>query len=219
MEEAGAARRAHDERTTTVAGPTRGFLGRRRERDPRLPPGQYDAGRDWPVLTAEPTPRISPETWSITVDGRVEQPTTWTWDEAHALPRSEYRGDIHCVTTWSKFGTWFAGISVDSLLEAARPTDEAHFVMATSKTGYTTNLPLADVTDGKAWVVWEYEGGPLPIEHGGPVRLLVPHLYFWKSAKWVTRLTLMQRDQPGFWEQNGYHDRGDPWLEQRYQGD
>jgi DMSO/TMAO reductase YedYZ molybdopterin-dependent catalytic subunit len=202
-----------------VAGPTRGFLGRRRERDPRLPPGQYDVGRDWPVLTAEPTPRIAPETWSITVDGRVENPTTWSWDDVHRLPPSEYRGDIHCVTTWSKFDTHFAGVSVDTLLEAARPTGDAHFVMATAKTGYTTNLPLEDVTGGKAWIVWEFGGEPLPVEHGGPVRLLVPHLYFWKSAKWVTRLTLLQRDQPGFWEQNGYHDRGDPWREQRYQGD
>ncbi len=143
-----------------MAGPTRGFLGRRRERDPRLPPGQYDTGRDWPVLTAEPTPRIAPETWRITVDGRVEEPTTWTWDEAHRLPRSEYRGDIHCVTTWSKFDTWFAGVSVDTLLEAARPTAGAQFVVATSKTGYTTNLPLADVTGGRAWVVWEYDGCP-----------------------------------------------------------
>ena len=165
-----------------MAGPTRGFLGRRRERDPRLPPGQYDVGRDWPVLTAEPTPRISPE-------------------------------------TWSKFDTHFAGVSVDTLLEAARPTAEAHFVMATSKTGYTTNLPIEDVTGGKAWLVWEFDGKPLPIEHGGPVRLLVPHLYFWKSAKWVTRLELMAEDRPGFWEQNGYHDRDDPWREQRYQGD
>src|SRR5215217_273609 len=133
-----------------MAGPTRGFLGRR-ERDPRLPPGQYDVGRDWPVLTAEPTPRISPETWSITVDGRVEQPTTWTWDEAHRLPPSEYRGDIHCVTTWSKFDTRFSGVSVDTLLEAARPTPEAHFVRPTRKTGNTPNRPLKDVTGGKAW--------------------------------------------------------------------
>jgi DMSO/TMAO reductase YedYZ molybdopterin-dependent catalytic subunit len=202
-----------------MASVTRGFLGRGRQpRDEahRLPPGQYDVGRDWPVLTAEPTPRIAPETWSIAVDGRVESPSSWTWDEAHRLPRSEYRGAIHCVTTWSKFDTWFAGVSVDTLLEAARPTAEAHFVMATSKTGYTTNLPLEDVTGGKAWVVWEYDGGPLPIEHGGPVRQLVPHLYFWKSAKWVAGIRVMDHDEPGFWEANGYHNRGDPWKEERY---
>jgi DMSO/TMAO reductase YedYZ molybdopterin-dependent catalytic subunit len=192
-----------------MAGVTRGFLGRR-ARDPRLPPGQYDVGKDWPVLTAEPTPRITPENWSITVDGLVEQPTTWTWDEAHALPGSEYRGDIHCVTTWTKFDTRFTGVSVDTLLELARPAAEAQFVMATSRTGYTTNLPLSDVTGGRAWIVWDFDGKPLPIEHGGPVRML---------AKWITRITLRERDSPGFWEQNGYHDRGDPWREQRYQGD
>jgi DMSO/TMAO reductase YedYZ molybdopterin-dependent catalytic subunit len=203
-----------------VPGTTRGFFGRSRAaRDPRLPPGQYDARDDWPVLHAEATPRLDTDRWTFTVEGLVEQPSTWTWAEMHALPPSRYSGDIHCVTTWSKFDTWFAGVSVDTLLEAAQPLPDAHFVMATSKTGYTTNLPLEDVTGGKAWVVWEFDGKPLPIEHGGPVRLLVPHLYFWKSAKWVTKLTLMHRDQPGFWEQNGYHDRGDPWREQRYQGD
>src|SRR3954447_19141986 len=199
--------------------PTRGFFGRRRERDPRLPPGQYDVGNDWPGLTAEPTPRIAPETWSITVDGKVANPTTWTWDQIHELPRSEYHGDIHCVTTWSKFGMSWAGVSVDTLLAAARPSANASYVLALAHTGYTTNLPMADVTDGKAWVAWEVDGGPLPTEHGGPARLLVPHLYFWKSAKWVAGLQLMDHDEPGFWERNGYHDRGDPWLEQRYQGD
>jgi DMSO/TMAO reductase YedYZ molybdopterin-dependent catalytic subunit len=199
---------------------TRGFLGRRRPARPdRLPPGQYDAGSAWPTLTAEATPRLDLEAWRMTVDGAVESPQSWTWSDVQAMPGSSYVGDIHCVTTWSKFDMTFTGVSVDTLLEAARPTDAAHFVMAHSTTGYTTNLPLEDVTGGKAWVVWSVDGKPLPTGHGGPVRLLVPHLYFWKSAKWVTRLELMERDRPGFWEQNGYHDRGDPWLEQRYQGD
>jgi DMSO/TMAO reductase YedYZ molybdopterin-dependent catalytic subunit len=199
---------------------TRGFLGRKRpERPDRLPPGQYDTGSSWPTLTAEATPRLDVESWTMTVDGLVARPQSWSWDEIHALPESTYVGDIHCVTTWSKFDMTFRGVSVDMLLEAATPLPEARFVMAHSTTGYTTNLPLADVTGGKAWVVWEVDGKPLPAGHGGPVRLLVPHLYFWKSAKWITRLELMQRDRPGFWEQNGYHDRGDPWLEQRYQGD
>jgi DMSO/TMAO reductase YedYZ molybdopterin-dependent catalytic subunit len=123
------------------------------------------------------------------------------------------------VTTWSKFDVVFGGVTVDSLLGAARPRDEARFLIARSETGYTTNLPLADVTDGRAWVVWEYDGRPLTPEHGGPVRLLVPHLYFWKSAKWISRLELTSDNRPGFWERNGYHDRGDPWLEQRYEGD
>jgi DMSO/TMAO reductase YedYZ molybdopterin-dependent catalytic subunit len=199
---------------------TRGFLGRRRSpHKDRLPPGQYDTGSSWPVLTAEVVPHLVPEQWTMTVDGLVENPHTWSWRDVHALPASTYFGDIHCVTTWSKFDVTFAGISVDALLEVARPRPEAAFVMAHSTTGYTTNLPLVDVTGGKAWVVWEYDGKPLPVEHGGPVRLLVPHLYFWKSAKWVTRLELMAHDRKGFWEQNGYHDRGDPWAEQRYQGD
>ena len=199
---------------------TRGFSGKRRpERPDRLPPGQYDTGTDWPVLTAEAMPDLAPEDWTITVDGLVERPHTWTWREAHALPGSTYFGDIHCVTSWSKLDVTFGGLSVDELLGIAGPLPEAAYVMAHSTTGYTTNLPLADVTGGKAWLAWEYEGRPLTVEHGGPVRLLVPHLYFWKSAKFVSRLELMAEDRPGFWEQNGYHDRGDPWLEQRYQGD
>jgi DMSO/TMAO reductase YedYZ molybdopterin-dependent catalytic subunit len=198
---------------------TRGFLGRRRERDPRLPPGQYDVGSGWPVLTAEATPRVDPERWSMTVDGLVDSPTTWTLRELQQLPGSTYAGDIHCVTTWSKLDTSFTGVSVDTLLAAARPRASATHMVATSTTGYTTNLPLADITDGKAWLVWEHEGKPLPREHGGPVRMLVPHLYFWKSAKWITKITLLDHDEPGFWEVNGYHDRGDPWREQRFDGD
>jgi DMSO/TMAO reductase YedYZ molybdopterin-dependent catalytic subunit len=203
-----------------MSGPTRGFFGRRRQTEGgRLPPGQYDTGADWPVLSAEVTPRLDTASWTFTVDGLVERPTTWTWDEIHALPASSYRGDIHCVTTWSKLGMHFDGVSVDTLLAAAGPRPEAAFVLARSHTGYTTNLPLSDVTGGRAWVVWEADGAPLPTEHGGPARLLVPHLYFWKSAKWVSGLGLSDHDTPGFWERNGYHDRGDPWLEQRYQGD
>jgi DMSO/TMAO reductase YedYZ molybdopterin-dependent catalytic subunit len=198
--------------------PTRGFHGRA-NRDPRLPPGQYDVGRDWPVLTAEATPTISTESWTFSVGGLVEQPMRWTWDEIRALPDSTYAGDIHCVTTWSKLGVSFRGVSVDTLLAAARPSTSASHVLATTHTGYTTNLPLGDVTGGQAWVVWEYGGEPLAREHGGPARLLVPHLYFWKSAKWVSGLEILDHDEPGFWEQNGYHDHGDPWLEQRYQGD
>ena len=198
---------------------TRGFGARHAERDPRLPPGQYDTGRTWPVLTAEATPRLDTATWTFKVEGLVETPTTWTWDEMHALPPSVYNGDIHCVTTWSKLGMTWNGVSVDTLLAVAKPQPTASYVMAFSHTGYTTNLPLSDVTGGQAWVAWDAEGAPLGREHGGPARLLVPHLYFWKSAKWVAGLRLMDHDEPGFWERNGYHDRGDPWLEQRYQGD
>ena len=198
---------------------TRGFLGRQRERDPRLPPGQYDAGTQWPVLNAEATPRISTDRWTFTVEGLVEREKTWTWDEIHALPASRYEGDIHCVTTWSKFGMRFDGVSVDTLLDAAGVLPTATHAIAVAHTGYTTNLPLADVTGGRAWVVWDVDGEPLTREHGGPARLLVPHLYFWKSAKWVSGLRLLDHDEQGFWERNGYHDRGDPWTEQRYQGD
>ena len=198
---------------------TRGFSGRRREPRGRLPPGQYDAGAAWPVLNAEATPTIPTETWTFSITGLVEQPTTWTWDEIHALPPATYRGDIHCVTMWSKFDMTFAGVSVDTLLDVAGPAANATHVMVHSHTGYTTNLPLKDITDGQAWVVWEYDGAPLPVEHGGPARMIVPHLYFWKSAKWLSGMELMDHDEPGFWERNGYHDLGDPWREQRYQGD
>ena len=201
-----------------MAKVTRGFVGRRRH-DADLPPGQYDAGTTWPVLTAEVTPRLDLATWTFTVEGEVEQPTAWSWEEIHVLPPSDYQGDIHCVTTWSKLGVHFSGVSVDTLLAIARPLRTATHVLAFSHTGYTTNLPLAYVTGGKAWVVWEYDGAPLTPDHGGPARLLVPHLYFWKSAKFVAGLQLLDHDEPGFWERNGYHDRGDPWLEQRYQGD
>ena len=203
-----------------MADSTRGFLGRgRAARDERLPPGQYDARDDWPVLHAEATPTVDPAAWTFSIEGLVERPTTWTWDELHAMEPSTYAGDIHCVTAWSKLGVTFTGVSVDDLLAVAVPQGTATHAMAYSSTGYTTNLPLADLVGGQAWVVWEYDGAPLPVIHGGPVRLLVPHLYFWKSAKWVAGLRIMDHDEPGFWEQNGYHDRGDPWLEQRYQGD
>jgi DMSO/TMAO reductase YedYZ molybdopterin-dependent catalytic subunit len=203
-----------------MANPTRGFFGRgHANRDSRLPPGQYDTGDLWPVLTAEVTPKLSTDNWTFKVEGLVEQPTTWSWNEIHTLSPSAFSGDIHCVTTWSKLGVTFDGVSVDTLLEAARPLPAATHILAFSHTGYTTNLPLADVTGGRAWVAWSFAGRPLPVEHGGPARLLVPHLYFWKSAKWVAGIRLLDHDEPGFWERNGYHDRGDPWLEQRYQGD
>jgi DMSO/TMAO reductase YedYZ molybdopterin-dependent catalytic subunit len=176
-------------------------------------------GRDWPVLTAEPTPTLDTASWTFRVEGLVARPTTWTWDQIHAVPASAYQGDIHCVTTWSKLGISFQGVSVDDLLSAAVPSDQATHVLAFSHTGYTTNLPLPDVTGGRAWVVWNVDGQPLARDHGGPARLLVPHLYFWKSAKWIAGIRVLDHDEPGFWEQNGYHDRGDPWLEQRYQGD
>ena len=203
-----------------MPGVTRGFGGRAHAaRDQRLPPGQYDAGDTWPVLAAEPTPRLDLGRWSLTVNGLVESPTTWSWSDVQALPRSSYDGDIHCVTTWSKLGIRFAGVSVDTLLAATSPRPTATHMVARSHTGYTTNLPLTDITGGKAWIVWEADGQPLHPEHGGPARMIVPHLYFWKSTKWISGIELLDHDEPGFWERNGYHDRGDPWLEQRYAGD
>jgi len=198
---------------------SRGFSGRRRVPDElaaRLPPGQY-AETGFPVLTAGPTPRVETGEWSFAVDGMVATARQWTWQEFAQLQFEEVPCDIHCVTKWSKLGTSFRGVSMDTLLAAAEPM--ADFAMVSSYGGYTTNLALADLTGGKAWVVTEHEGAPLPREHGGPARLLVPHLYFWKSAKWVTGVRLMDHDEPGFWESNGYHNRGDPWQEQRYWND
>jgi DMSO/TMAO reductase YedYZ molybdopterin-dependent catalytic subunit len=171
------------------------------------------------VLTAEATPTVDAERWTLRIDGLVEEPVTWTLAQLRALPTTTWRGDIHCVTTWSKLDTSFVGVDVDTLLGAARPLPQATHAMVTSTTRYRTNHRLADLTDGQAWVVWDHEGRPLPREHGGPVRMIVPHLYFWKSAKWVASITLLDHDEPGFWEVNGYHLRGDPWLEQRFHGD
>jgi DMSO/TMAO reductase YedYZ molybdopterin-dependent catalytic subunit len=198
----------------------RGFHGRRPAPGGRLPPGQYET-RDFPVLSAGPTPRVSLATWDFTIRDGAGHSIRWSWDELQSLPHDTPTVDIHCVTKWSKFGTHWEGISVDTLLDGARAAGVAdgQFVLAFCDGGYTTNLPLADVTGGKAWIAFGYDGAPLPPEHGGPGRLLVPHLYFWKSAKWIRGLRILERDEQGFWEKLGYHDRGDPWREQRYQGD
>jgi DMSO/TMAO reductase YedYZ molybdopterin-dependent catalytic subunit len=195
---------------------SRGFKRHRSTPDEfadRLPPGQY-AESGFPVLTAGPTPHIDPVDWQLRIDGMVAKEREWTWEEFRRLPFETVPCDIHCVTKWSKLGTSFGGVSVDTLLEEVEPLGA--YATAYSNGGYTTNLALEDLTDGKSWVVIEHEGEPLPREHGGPARLLVPHLYFWKSAKWVAGLRVMDHDEPGFWETNGYHNRGDPWKEQRY---
>jgi len=197
---------------------TRGF--RRRHEEPpagtKLPPGQYlTAG--FPVLSAGPTPNVPLDQWRLSVSGAVDGERSWSWDEFRALPSESITVDIHCVTSWSKLGTGWEGVSVDTLLDGVEPLGA--YVMVHSYGGYTTNLPIEDLIDGKAWVAYAYDGAPLEPEHGGPARLLVPHLYLWKSAKWVRELVFMDEDEPGFWESLGYHDRGDPWREQRYQGD
>jgi len=195
---------------------TRGFSGRRSAEDDRLPPGQYLTG-DFPVLSAGPTPRVPLDAWRFTVRTESDQGHEWTWPELTALAVEEVTVDLHCVTRWSKLDTVWRGVSLDTLLEDVETA--ADFALVHSYGGYTTNLPLEDLLDGQAWVAFEYDGDELAPEHGGPARLLVPHLYLWKSAKWVRGIDLMLQDEPGFWEQLGYHDYGDPWREQRYQGD
>ena len=197
---------------------SRGFRGRRRPVDEsgRVPPGQYVTD-DFPVLSAGPTPHTPLGQWDFSIVGEVAEPRRWSWDEFRALPSETVTKDIHCVTKWSKLDTTWEGVSLDALLDEIE-TDAA-YVTAFCDGGYTTNLPLEDVVDGKAWIAFSYDGEPLEPEHGGPARLLVPHLYFWKSAKWVRGLRLMSEDEPGFWESLGYHVYGDPWQEQRYWGD
>jgi DMSO/TMAO reductase YedYZ molybdopterin-dependent catalytic subunit len=194
---------------------TRGFHGRR-DNDVDLPPGQYLV-RDFPVLSAGPTPKISIEDWTLRVVTETGARHEWNWARFTALPSEEPTVDLHCVTRWSKLTTRWRGVSLDTLL--ADVESAADYVMVHSYGGYTTNLPLADLLDGQAWIAYEYEGDPLEPVHGGPARLLVPHLYLWKSAKWVHTLQLTLDDEPGFWESLGYHNYGDPWREQRYDGD
>jgi DMSO/TMAO reductase YedYZ molybdopterin-dependent catalytic subunit len=198
---------------------SRGFHGRRRTpagEEGRVPPGQYVTS-DFPVLSAGPTPHTPTETWTFSITQRGGALKSWTWDEMRALPEENVTTDIHCVTRWSKLDTRWQAVSIDTLLEQVE--HQAAYVLAFSDGGYTTNLPLQDVTGGQAWLAYGYDGGPLPPEHGGPARLLVPHLYFWKSAKWVRGLDLLDHDEAGFWETYGYHMYGDPWKEQRYAGD
>jgi DMSO/TMAO reductase YedYZ molybdopterin-dependent catalytic subunit len=169
------------------------------------------------VLSAGPTPRTPLDQWSFSIQGLVDEARTWSWEELTALPSETFTVDIHCVTKWSKLDTTWTGVSLDTLLDGVETS--ADFVTAWSDGDYTTNMPLEDLRGGRAWVVWEYDGEPLEPAHGGPARLLVPHLYFWKSAKWVRGLVLTAEDEPGFWEAAGYHNYGDPWREQRYYGD
>ena len=197
---------------------SRGFKGKRRDvgSSSRVPPGQHVVG-DFPVLSAGPTPRVELARWDFSIAGEIDEPKRWTWDEFRVLPSETITVDIHCVTKWSKLDTVWTGVSVDTLMEGVETA--ADFATVFCDGGYTTNLPLDDLTGRKAWVVYEYDRKPLDPEHGGPVRLLVPHLYLWKSAKWVRGIALQSEEHPGFWESNGYHMRGDPWHEQRYWGD
>ena len=198
---------------------SRGFHGRRGTpagEEGRVPPGQY-VTKDFPVLSAGPTPHTPLNQWTFSIRRKNSELKSWSWDEFQALPAETVTVDIHCVTRWSKLDTQWRGVSMDTLLGAV-DHDEG-YILAFCDGGYTTNLPIADVTGGRAWVAYEYDGQPLHPEHGGPARLLVPHLYFWKSAKWVRGVELLDHDEPGFWETYGYNMYGDPWKEQRYSGD
>ncbi|OBA66307.1 sulfite oxidase-like oxidoreductase [Gordonia sp. 852002-10350_SCH5691597] len=192
----------------------RGFVGRRDRMADRLPPGQYST-LDFPVLSAEPTPVLPLDSWRLTIQSSDHRAHSLRWRDFLALPHRAITTDIHCVTRWSKFDTRWRGVAFDDLL-AVLPWPPDAYVMAHCYGGYTTNVPLTDLTDGRGWLADTFDGEPLAPEHGGPVRLLVPHLYFWKSAKWVRRLRFMPHDAPGFWEERGYHIYGDPWREQRY---
>lgn len=199
---------------------TRGFKSKRPRGDPsRVPPGQYVTD-DFPVLSAGPTPHTPLDAWSFALrDVDERQLASWSWKEFLALPSSTVTVDIHCVTKWSKLDTQWKGVTIDAILEAAGVDPPAPYVTAFCDGGYTTNLPVEDLLDGRGMVAYECEGAPIEPVHGGPARLLVPHLYFWKSAKWVRGLMFMDENEPGFWETYGYHIRGDPWKEERYSGD
>lgn len=181
----------------------------------RLPPGQREV-KNWPVLDLGIQPMLPPSRWRLTADGLVENPVAWDWGGFNALPRVRSTSDIHCVTAWSRFDNHWEGVSTEHVLSLVRPKPDAKHVILHSYDGYTTNLPLADFGRPDALLACAWEGEPLSREHGGPVRLVVPHLYFWKSAKWIKRIELVSADQPGFWEVRGYHNYSDPWEEQRY---
>lgn len=200
--------------------PTRGFTGRQRSTDvaARIPPGQHLV-EGFPVLSAGPVPKVSLDKWNFELKDGVRVVRTWTWSQFNQLPLTQITRDIHCVTSWSKLDTLWEGVTIDSLFAAAGIEPTTSFLLAHSIDGYSTNVPVADLVGGKAMVALRYNGLPLEPDHGGPARLLVPHLYFWKSAKWVKGLQFTKRDEPGFWESNGYHMYGDPWREQRYSND
>jgi DMSO/TMAO reductase YedYZ molybdopterin-dependent catalytic subunit len=200
---------------------SRGFVGKRRETTApanRIPPGQHEV-KDFPVLSAGPTPRVRLDQWTFTIEGRVRQKARWTWPEFLQLPAQSFVADIHCVTKWTKLDTHWVGVSVDTLFEHAELDPRAQFVTAYAQGGYTTNMPLPEILNGRAFVAYQYDGQPLAPEHGGPARLVVPNLYLWKSAKWVSGLRLMDKDKSGFWESSGYNNHGDPFKEERYTGD
>ncbi|MEQ1770180.1 MAG: sulfite oxidase-like oxidoreductase [Devosia sp.] len=186
-----------------------------RPEDARLPPGQHLV-RNWPVLDLGQTPNIAKENWRLDIRGEIESPVTWTWHDLMSAPQTHKLSDIHCVTTWSRYDNNWDGVTTHDLLEAVQPKADVTHVLLTSNDGYTTNLRLEDFASAEALLAHRWEGEPITLEHGGPVRLVVPHLYLWKSAKWLRKIEFATRDHPGFWEVRGYHNRGDPWQEERY---
>jgi DMSO/TMAO reductase YedYZ molybdopterin-dependent catalytic subunit len=184
----------------------------------RLPPGQYYTER-YPVLHVGDVPTVDLAAWTLRVFGLVDHERTLSWDELRAFPNVDVVVDIHCVTKWSKFDMKWKGVRVRDVLESCGVDARATHVVQHAAYGYTTNTPLHEVLANEALIAWSVGDAPIPAEHGGPVRMVIPRLYFWKSAKWLEGLELLDHDQPGFWEQNGYHNVGDPWLEQRYWGD
>jgi len=186
-----------------------------RPEESRLPPGQHLV-RNWPILDLGQTPNVAREVWRLDITGVVEFPTSWTWHDLISAPQTHKVSDIHCVTSWSRYDNNWDGVTTHDLMEAVQPKPDATHVLLTSNDGYTTNLSLEDFSSPEALLVHSWEGQPLPLDHGGPVRLVVPHLYFWKSAKWLRRIEFATADHPGFWEVRGYHNHGDPWREERY---
>ena len=199
-------------------GNERKELERRMLAEGRLPPGQA-ATLKWPVLQYGSVPRFDAARWDFRITGLVEQPARLTWEEFNRLPKSTVTSDFHCVTRWSRFDNRWEGVLFRDVLKVAKLLPRAAYVLVHAEQGYTANVPLADLDRDNVLFATHHDGQPLPPDHGYPLRLIVPHLYAWKSVKWVRGLEFLDHDAPGFWEQNGYHDRGDPWLEQRYQGD
>jgi DMSO/TMAO reductase YedYZ molybdopterin-dependent catalytic subunit len=183
--------------------------------EPRLPPGQVKTEK-WPVLHYGSVPNVDLATWSLKVDGLVEQSLHWTWDAFKSLPRVQVFSDIHCVTRWSRYDNLWEGVAIREVLRLARPTAAATHVVVHAEQGFTTNLPLKELDQDDVLLADTHDGQPLTPDHGWPLRLVVPRRYFWKSAKWITRIELVDRDAPGFWERNGYHNEADPWREERY---
>lgn len=193
----------------------RGLTGATAPHHERRPPGQR-VTEDFPVLDLGIQPNLSQAEWNLTVAGQVAKPIKWDWASLMAQPQVALTNDIHCVTTWSRYDNLWQGVGMRTLLKAVKPLPSAKFLMLKSYDGYSTNVPLVDVDRDDVLIAHTWQGRPLAKEHGGPVRLVIPHLYFWKSAKWLRHITVMDKDQPGYWEARGYHMRGDPWGEERY---